>query len=52
MIAERGIYNLLAEYCADFDAGAFDRWALPDIIGDMSRHLRKPLRPGPLRARE
>jgi hypothetical protein len=27
MTAERGIYNLLAEYCADFDAGAFDRFA-------------------------
>jgi hypothetical protein len=26
-----------------------ERWALPDIIGDMSRHVRNPLPPGPLR---
>jgi hypothetical protein len=29
-----------------------ERWALPDIIGDMSRHVRNPLPPGPMRARE
>jgi hypothetical protein len=28
-----------------------ERWALPDVIGDMSRHLRNPLPPGPLRSR-
>ena len=27
------------------------RWALPDVIGDMSRHIRNPLPPGPLRSR-
>lgn len=27
------------------------RWALPDFIGDMSRHVRDPLPPGPLRSR-
>ncbi len=27
------------------------RWALPDVIGDMGRHIRNPLRPGPLRSR-
>jgi hypothetical protein len=27
------------------------RWALPDVIGDMSRHVRTPLPPGPLRAK-
>ena len=26
-----------------------ERWALPDVIGDMSRHVRNPLPPGPLR---
>jgi hypothetical protein len=26
-----------------------ERWALPDVIGDMSRHVRSPLPPGPLR---
>lgn len=28
------------------------RVALPDIIGDMSRHMRNPLPPGPMRRRE
>ncbi len=28
-----------------------ERWALPDIIGDMSRHMKNPLPPGPLRAK-
>ena len=27
------------------------RWALPDVIGDMSRHVRTPMPPGPLRSR-
>ncbi len=27
------------------------RWALPDVIGDMSRHMRNPLPPGPLRSK-
>jgi hypothetical protein len=26
-----------------------ERWALPDVIGDMSRHVRNPLPPGPMR---
>jgi len=28
------------------------RWALPDIIGDMSRHVRNPLPPGPMRTKQ
>jgi len=27
------------------------RWVHPDVIGDMSRHMREPLPPGPLRTR-
>jgi len=27
-----------------------ERWALPDVIGDMSRHVRNPLPPGPMRS--
>jgi hypothetical protein len=27
------------------------RWAPPDVIGDMGRHIRNPLPPGPLRSR-
>ncbi len=29
-----------------------ERWALPDIIGDMSRHVRSPLPPGPMRSKD
>ena len=28
-----------------------ERWAIPDVIGDMSRHVRNPLPPGPLRVK-
>jgi hypothetical protein len=28
-----------------------ERWALPDVIGDMSRHMRSPLPPGVMRVR-
>jgi hypothetical protein len=28
-----------------------ERWALPDVIGDMSRHIRNPLPPGAMRVR-
>lgn len=27
------------------------RWAHPDVIGDMSRHMRNPFPPGPLRTK-